>query len=240
MSREQTPRAVPSAQAQPVRILSVHHDQPVAVRFLGPLLGLNTHWHSGRSIPCPGPADCPASIHRTRTVYKAYAPVESWDGACKVWRPSVLEATEHLEETLRGRQLRGQVWILSRASERGKTDPVIGIFCEELAESAVSKPFDIVPVLLRFFHVSTLNLGVANPLPPKLVLEAVAGAPPNLPQDLLPVEPVEPTAEERAKLREQLQKMRGKTSSNGSPPPSPANETNGKRPERSTDNGHHR
>lgn len=171
--------------SSPVHVLSVPENIPVTVRFLAGYQGLDTHWRSGRTIPCPGPDECLSSMHKSGIIWKGYAPVEAWEELGRLWVPFVLEVTESLEEQLRGRDLRGEVWTLFRVQKNGRTDPVAGIYCERLAEGKLSPAFDVKPVLLRLFHVSELRLGRANPLPPKIMLEAVAGDAPNLPAELV-------------------------------------------------------
>lgn len=174
-----------SSSSSPVEVLSVPVNVPVTVRFLGPIYGLDTHWRNGRTVPCDGDGDCPSSIHRTTLIWKGYAAVQAWEPGGRVWRPYVLEVTEALEEILRQRELRGEVWTLSRKQDRGKTDPVRGVFNEKLPEGKFSKEFDITPVLQRLFHRIKLNLGKCNPLPPKVMLEAVAGDAPNFAPELV-------------------------------------------------------
>jgi hypothetical protein len=134
-----------------------------------------------------------------------------------VWRAWVLEVTESLEEALRGRELRGETWTLFRVQKNGKTDPVQAVYCERVPESKLSTTFDILPVLLRLFHVSSLRLGAANPLPPKIMMEPVAGDAPTIPADLLPKAEERPDPEARKKLAEMLAEMRGgnRTAGNG-------------------------
>lgn len=193
----------------PVRVLSVPADNPMCVRFLADVLGLDTHWKSGRTIPCSGVGECPVSLHRLGIIWRGYAPVEVWEPAPKLWRPFVLEVTESLEETLRGRQLRGEVWALSRSEDRGRSSPVIGVYCESLREAAVSPAFDVQPILLRLFHVSSLNLGSRNPLPPRLLLEAVPGEAPHLPPDLQPKPGTVQTPKELEAAKKAWERFRG-------------------------------
>lgn len=203
--RGPTPSRKPSS---PVQVLSVPVNLPVCVRFLGPVLGLDTHWRSGRTIPCPGPDECPVSLHRTALIWKGYGPVEAWESSCRHWRSFVLEVTESLEEDLRGRDLRGEVWQLHRMQKSGKTDPVAGIFCERLPEHSLSKTFDIVPVLLRLFHVPRLTLGTRNPMPPKVVIEPVEGNPPNLPLELQQAEKPQDAGRKMEDARELWRRLR--------------------------------
>lgn len=205
MSSATPPRKAAKPPMLPVQVLSVPAESPIAIRFLGAIYGLNTHWHSGKSVPCPGAQECPLPVHRSRMLFKAYGPVERWEATHGVWRPAVLEITENLEERLRGRDLRGEVWVLSREDAKAKASPVIGAFCEALPHAEVSAAFDIVPILCRFYHVQTLALGAANPIPPKVFLEAVEGPPPNLPPELQPAKAREASPEETERIRKQLQ-----------------------------------
>lgn len=193
-----------------VQVVEVKPSVPITVRFLGPCQGLLTHWHAGRSHPCPGPGECPQAIHRARTVWRGYAPAEVWDESARLWRPGVQPITEALEEVLRGRTLRGEVWILARSQEGKKSGPLEGVYCERQQEECLSACFDILPVLLRFYHCSTLLLGVANPMPAKLTLEAAAGPAPRLPADMLPTEPPKPTEQQRRQFSEQIANLAGK------------------------------
>jgi len=193
-----------------VQVLSVPDNLPIIVRFLGPVLGLETHWRSGRSIPCPGPGDCPSTIHRTGTIWKGYAPVEAWEPANRHWRSWVLEVTESLEEQLRGRDLRGEVWILSRIRKHGKADPINAVYSERFPEEKLSKCFEIHPVLIRLFHVSELRLGACNPLPPKVMIEPVKGDAPTLPPELVNVDEPADNAEKKRSLGEMIREKFGR------------------------------
>jgi len=167
--------------ARPVRILSVPLDVPLTVLFLGEYVGLLTHWVRGRSLPCPGVEHCPPAVHRTRRIWKGYAPVEAWFPLEHVWIPAVLEITEALEEVLHGTCLRGSVYMLSREREGRNTHPVIGLFCEKREGDQLRQAFNVAPVLQRFYHAEELHLGVPNPIPPRLMFEPSQGRIPSLP-----------------------------------------------------------
>lgn len=169
---------------EPVRVLSIPAGIPMCVRFLGPVLGLDTHWKAGRSIPCPGWEDCPSGIHKLGIIWRGYAAAEAWDPGKRHWKPFVLEVTEALEERLRDRDLRGETWAIHRTEEKGRSSPVVGVFCERLPAEELRQAFDIEPVLRRLFHCSALKLGTRNPLPAKVLLEPVAGKAPTLPAEL--------------------------------------------------------
>jgi len=204
-----------------VRVLSVPADNPICIRFLGECKGLDTHWQKGRTIPCSGNGDCPISLHRLGIIWRGYAPAEVWEPAPRLWRSVVLEVTESLEETLRGRMLRGEVWALSRTEERGRSSPVVGIYCETVREANLSETFDILPVLLRLFHVPALHLGTRNPTPPRLMREAVAGDAPRLPADLQPAPSRVQTPEEEAAAKKAWSRF--KNSGYRDVPPAPPN-----------------
>jgi len=141
---------------------------------------------------------------------KAFGPVEVWDRIDEVWRPEVLEVTENLEEILRGRDLRGEVWLLTRPYVKGNSDPVNGQLLEKLDPRTLRKAFDIVPILTRNFRpVHKLLLGACNPNPPRVYLEPSTGAPPKLPADLIPDEPRPPSPAEQKKIKEMLAELRG-------------------------------
>ena len=194
-----------------VRVLSVPIEQPIIVRHLGPLRGLLLHWHSGRSKPCEGVDCCPTAIHRSRTIWRAYGCVEGWNAIARVWTPAVLELTSSGEEFVRGRDLRGEVWLWDREGERSKRAPVVGVLCERTNPAAVRAQWDIEPILLRFFNVRSIRLDVPNPTPPKVFLESVAGEPPALPPDLLAPEARTLTpAEIRESIRKARDVVRGK------------------------------
>lgn len=165
-------------QVEPVRILPVPLTGEIAVLFCGPLAGLLVHRQQGRPIACPGEGSCPTATHRGRTLYYGYAPVRAWRPQRGDWAAVVLEATEHLEELLRGRTLRGELWLLARATDRKRTGPVGGVYLETRPEAEVPPPFDVRPALARLYHTTELALGVANPLPARVVIPPAQLAPP--------------------------------------------------------------
>lgn len=192
------------SRVEAVRIIDLQPGVPLTVRFLGPCLGMIAHWHSGRSHPCPGPADCLPAIHRCRSVWKGFAPGESWDETRRLWFPGVVPVTEALEEVLRGRTLRGEVWVLARHVEGRKALPVTGVYCERQPECSLSPVFDITPVLLRAFHVPSILLGIPNPVPAKLEIGPSAGPAPQMPAELVPAPEKLASPEEIRKVMEML------------------------------------
>jgi hypothetical protein len=201
---------------KPVQVKSVPACPPITVKFLGPLRGLLTHWQKGHSVPCDGAEQCPTSLHRSGTFFKAYAPCEEWIPHLGRWRPIVLEATANLEEYLRGRTLRGEVWMLSREKEADRQSPVAAAYLESLPDGKTSLAFDIKPVLLRLYNRTDLVLDVANPTPSRIILPEVVAPPPSIPADLQPPPPIEEDPDQREKLRKILEEGRRKFG----PPPS--------------------
>lgn len=208
---DHVPARPPSSapQVHPVRVLSVPVAPPIHVKFLGPLRGLLTHWCKSRSVPCDGASDCPITLHRSGTIFKAYAAVEYWIAHAGRWRGAVLEATANLEEYLRGRELRGQIWLLSREDEKEKSSPVVGAYCETVGEDLVSPVFPIEPVLFRFYNRTALVLDVVNPMPRQLAMSETTAPPPTTPADLQPTPPPVEDPAQRKKLREVLDAGRG-------------------------------
>jgi hypothetical protein len=185
--------------SSPVRVLSVPVGIPVTVLFLSGYRGMDSHRVGKGTEPCPGPSECGHCKRRQGIIWKGYAPVLAWDQVRELWHPFVIELTESIEEELRGRQLRGEVWSLWREGKGKNNDPVTGLFLERKQGSVVIEPFDIVSVLLRMYHVSSIRLDRPNTMPGKLVLPAIAGDAPKLPEDVAKM--IEPQKEEEQKQR---------------------------------------
>ncbi len=193
----------------PVRILNVPLGAIVTVRFLGGIRGMPTHFHNRHTVPCLGDKDCPPASHKLRAVWKYYGAVETWVNSAAVWRPAVLEATEHLEEQLHGRELRGEVWMLTRDGNSSKRSILAGTFCERLSDVQLSPEFDVVPILQRFFRVERLLLGMPSPVPPRVFLSDVHGRAPEIPEDLRPPTPAEAEAN-RQQFKSLIEKLAGR------------------------------
>jgi hypothetical protein len=167
-----------------VRVLSVPGNAPIIVRFLGPLWGVNLHWHGGRSHACCGPNDCPPAIHRARMTWRGYACVEGLNGQTRKWHPALLEITESLEEFLRGRALRGECWYLFREGEGKKTAAVIGKQLEANPHWILREAFPMEPILRRLYRLNALPPHVDNPLPGRVILCESDGEAPAMPEEL--------------------------------------------------------
>lgn len=172
----------PSSGARPVRLLVVKSTYAPTVLFLSDLQGSIEHWDRKRTVPCRGP-DCPPAIHRGTTLYYAYAAGLVWDTQTRKWSPVVIQATSNLEEQLRGRSLRGEVWTLIRGDGRGPTGDLSGVYVERWDVNQLIPPFDPRPVICRAKGLQSITLGAKNPTPPRLVLPEV-----ELPAPALPTE----------------------------------------------------
>lgn len=185
---------------RPVRILNVQDATPVIVRFLGDYTGTILHWHGGRYHPCQETA-CPLNVHRaSRSPWRAWAPVELYEDSSSLWWPQVLEITEAFEEQLHGRKLRGELWAVSRIKGKGSAGKVEGIFLEKVEPYGLRIPFNVLPVLQRVYHTDAFHLGKANPIPPKLILEASEGDAPGILSELAEPYASPPTPEQQRRF----------------------------------------
>jgi len=146
--------------------------------FLGPYEGCMVHYKGG-NVYCPGEDDCPASMHREQLLWKGYTAVDLWDKSLNHYLPMVLEVSESLEHQLRGRNLRGEVWVLQRKGHRNKKQ-ITGDYTERRDSKSIRPAFDVLPIVRTLYHCSTLCLGLDNPVPSPTMLEAYLGAPPSI------------------------------------------------------------
>ncbi len=182
------------------RVITPAWQQVFYVRFLGPYHGLLTHYAKGGSAVCGG-EECKSPLHRVEATWKAYAAVERWNPETQTWQPNVLEITNNLADYFAGRNLRGEVWSIERVGKSSKKTKVQGQYLETIAQVALSLPFDLLPIVKRFYGVSALpSWGAANPMPPKVILPDSEGAPP--PGFIAPKREQPATPEEIQALRE--------------------------------------
>lgn len=200
----------PWAPGKGVRVLRVDPDTPAVVLFLGPFMGHLEHWVSKGTLPCLGTSgNCP-NHSRGRLLFYAYAAVLWQDPRTNRPDPWILQATASLEEQLRGIDLRGQVWLIARDPEGGKTGELTGKLVEKREADKQPPAFPIVPHLKRMFQVRDLNIPVSNPNPAKVVPE-VAEVPPLVLAEVKPYVPMnELSAEERLKAQERINAARAR------------------------------
>jgi hypothetical protein len=160
--------------ALPVRVLSLKRRESATVLFLGCYRGVWTHYAGGQTILCPGPDRCTLPGHgRLKRFWKGYAAGEIWREKEDLWLPVIVEITSTLEERLRGRTLRGEVWTLTRKHGKKATTPLLGEFLTTIGPPILSPAFDLEAPLKRFFGVETLGPDVENPAIPQLCLPPV-------------------------------------------------------------------
>lgn len=161
-----------------VSVLRVPKVGAICVRFLGSYTGAILHYLKDGSIPCDGDGACPATLHKTKSIWRGWAPVEQFERSTGKWWPEVLEITEYLEEQLHGRALRGETWALGRYVQSKKKGKVWGQYLEQAEPEGLRPAFDILPILLRLFHVLSIRLGVSNPVPRRLFMQPAEGETP--------------------------------------------------------------
>ena len=168
-----------------LEISRVHPGEQLSIRTLSAeLYGLFTHWVKGRSRIC-NTGNCEHCSKRIETVWKGYAPVHYYSVFSKLWVPTCLEVTEHAELDLRGQLEAGQIWTLSRAEEGdGRKRPVTCVLSSTGLD--VPPPFDFRPVLKTVYHVVALPGHSPNPLPPRVLMVPMKGAPPPSPSQERP------------------------------------------------------
>jgi hypothetical protein len=188
----------------PIRVESPKPKEALVVAFLGQYGGLDTHYYQRRSVACLGDEDCNPSFHRSRRIWKGYAPVQRWDILTSLWHQCVLEITEGVEHLLRGRDLRGEVWIFSREGQK-RNGVVTAVYSEKMELGALSPSFDLLTVMRRFYHSMLIELDSPNMLPPKTYHTPARGPVPSCVAEATP-EPIDPVAAkaERERLQEYL------------------------------------
>jgi hypothetical protein len=194
-----------------VEILRIDTAEQAVVRFLGEYapFGMLTHVEKNHSKACPGPDACPPADHRKLTLWKAYAPVERWLPGPRLWSPKVLEITEALEESLHGRVLRGEVWLLERLAQHRKTAKLVGLLCEKQAPEVLPASFDILPILFRFYHTLAIKFGIQNPVPRSICLPDSAGPAPRLPEERFPQPVATESTEDARRVLDEIRQHGG-------------------------------
>jgi hypothetical protein len=138
-----------------VRLVAVPLVGSITVRFLGPCVGILTHGKFKKAVACPGEEHCPATTHRSQTIWKGYSPVEVWEELpIRLWIPAVLEITEHLWESMHAVKLRGTVWVMNRVCE-GKRDRIAeGLMVDKIDPATLRTDVLVEPVVCRVWRSS--------------------------------------------------------------------------------------
>jgi hypothetical protein len=182
--------------AIPLAIFRVAHDSNQTILTVADWHGdgLLTHWVKGRSLYCPGSDSC--RTHAVEATWRAYVHVLLWQRDPPLWRPVVLEVTEHLELELRSHYQPGQVWWLARSAKHGKKNsPCRAIQIETRDRAALPPEVDVTPILVRLFHTEGVRQSVKNPMPSKIFVDVE-----ELPPPLAPKKQAASTPEERADI----------------------------------------
>lgn len=201
-----------------IRVLRVEKASKIVVRTLSNRYGgCFTHYTKDGSKYCPGRDDC--NYHRLDRVWKGYACVEKYEQTSNLWLPFVLEITEALEQDLRGRWQRGQVWQLERdaPATAKKKPPVRGKLIEECNPDTFPPAFNLQPVLLWLYRVHEVRLDHENPMPARVRLAPSPGPAPRSRQSA-PADVATPEQNEvfRKQLQDRMGGLRMPPSENGS------------------------
>lgn len=200
MREQSTSQGAGSSPVHPILLLKVPRSLPVWVRFLGPLRQLGTHKQGDQPLVCWGDDDCDPKRHKLPYRSKWYAPAQQWIADKQVWRRTVIEVTEALERTLRGKKLRGQVWCLFRKPKSLLPKQIHGEQEESLPDGSLPPTFNVDPVLYRVYNETSLPEPASNLLNERPMTEDQAGPGPRrlAPQarDPEPEEEPEPSAQE--------------------------------------------
>lgn len=157
-----------------VRLVPVPLEGKITVRFLGPCVGILTHGTKWKqAVACPGEQHCPATLHRSKTIWKGYAPAEVWEeNPIRLWVPCVVEITEHLWEMMHEHTLRGSVWMLERVSEGRRTHIVQGVMVDQLDPRTLRSDVQVQTVVCRVWKSSHIFFGAKPLIPPRQTLTA--------------------------------------------------------------------
>jgi hypothetical protein len=163
----------------PVRVFRQKPGGSHYVRLLAASYGgCFTHYLKDRGEYCAGPG-CMFACQKLRKIWRGYGAADYWDDASQLWIPTVLELTETLELDFRDKWRRGQVWKILTPHKQGKKNlGKSAKLLEQLDPGKIPHEFDIVPALLNTFHIFEIDLTHKNPMPPRVLVAATAGAPP--------------------------------------------------------------
>lgn len=176
--------AQPSKPIRP-QLLEVDPGSSFFIRFLGPYRYVGRHVKGKGDkrddwFLCWGTELCKTEIHRLRFHAFYYAPVQVWQNREKVWRPFAIKLTENLEWKLRGQELRGQVWSVSKEDKklRGR-EPLEGEFLESVDAGSLPDPFNMDAFLCHLFRVDELPPDGRSLLPDRPMSFDQPGSPPS-------------------------------------------------------------
>jgi hypothetical protein len=179
MSRARRGPAPLPGQASAIRIECVPKEGELFVRFLGNYVGVYTHYSKKGPIPCQGEDECPGAVHKTRKIWKGFAPAEYWRPApYGDYFPCVFEITESLNERMDAIELRGTLWKLFRSPGIHGKPEVSGNQVERDDHDELRPAFDVKPTVQRLMGMLPIIWGVKSHIPPRLILAPSPGSPP--------------------------------------------------------------
>lgn len=188
----------PEATSYALRLFRIPPGSEFRLRTLSPAYsGLLSHYTRNGSEWC-NPRGCQSPYHKKGPIWKGYCTCDLYDEANRWWAPIVFELTETCELDFRGVYKRGQVWVVERAAIVEKSKPPCRARLIGEADPAELPPaYDYMPVLRSVYHAFELTVGIPNPLPPRVMVQPMTGAPP---ADL--VQPPEVVEVSHAKLKD--------------------------------------
>lgn len=168
-----------AARAAVVRVHRVEEASQTEIITLSPDYGgLLTHYvrekghPKGRSRYCD-PDGCVNGCPKAERFWRGYFAAMRFDGVARLWVPCVFELSSFSELDMRGRYARGQSWVFTREkNSKNRHAPTTGVFRGLIDQQHVPPAFDFRPVLFHIYNVTSLALGVPNPMPPRLIIEA--------------------------------------------------------------------
>lgn len=183
-----------------LKLWPVPHQGVMTVRFLGEIQGMLTHYvfgrPKGRSVACKG-EECEKTVHKLRTIWKGYAPIEIARMQQRDWYPGVLEITSALGQELAGRKLAGEIWALERRIGDFKHPEETGVFIRVERPAPIDARQWVETVCFRLYGVKEIQWGAKDPLPSRVRLQtrplSSAEEPQNNPTSLKENPAVEPS-----------------------------------------------
>lgn len=203
MSKDST--ASSGGEGTSVDVLKLIGGIPRICMFLGELTGSLQHYPRGRSVVCKtrvkGCKFCGLFPQR----FFAYAPGRVYRQASDQWIPTVLQVTSNAWQTLRGRNVRGEVWELEKEAREDNRGPVNVRYLTTVEDSQIGPAFNIEPALQRMLDAVELHLGQEDPTTPKVKVQAITLDDPELRKFARPTErPVE-TQPAKKSLKEMIE-----------------------------------
>lgn len=143
--------------------------------------------------------------------WKGYTPADVYVPGSDFWMPVVLELTERMEADMRHTFGRGQVWELTRkaSTRKRKNFPTFARLTETIESRLLPPPFDVTPILTRYFHRTPKALDIPNPMPlPVMMNLSGGGAPKALQERRQHEQPEGLDSDSKAHYEEQRKKLK--------------------------------